>query len=175
MASGVENEKEQLEKKITEYGFYEISKKYDLGKNMGIYNENVLTELKRGFIVEYDEHGDKEEKNKFVNVVKDVKERAMLIAISHLMEFPDYYTRLEKLENDAEDFWKTIESIRRGHTRALNNLAQKISSHLNLEEKKNLKLHKTLDSTISLLDATKKQEFLVKFNELMTSFSADKK
>lgn len=27
------------------------------------------------------------------------------IALAHLKEFPDYYTRLEKLEKDAEEFW----------------------------------------------------------------------
>ena len=28
------------------------------------------------------------------------------IALAHLSEFPDYYTRLNKLEKEAEDFWK---------------------------------------------------------------------
>ncbi|MFA5197500.1 MAG: DUF5661 family protein [Patescibacteria group bacterium] len=27
------------------------------------------------------------------------------IVLAHLNEFPDYYTRLEKMENEAEDFW----------------------------------------------------------------------
>lgn len=27
------------------------------------------------------------------------------IALAHLREFPDYYTRLEKLEKEAEEFW----------------------------------------------------------------------
>lgn len=27
------------------------------------------------------------------------------IALAHLNEFPDYYTRLEKLEKEADDFW----------------------------------------------------------------------
>ena len=27
------------------------------------------------------------------------------IALAHLREFPDYYTRLEKLENEAEEYW----------------------------------------------------------------------
>ena len=27
------------------------------------------------------------------------------IALAHLREFPDYYTRLEKLEKEAQDFW----------------------------------------------------------------------
>lgn len=28
------------------------------------------------------------------------------IALRHLLEFPDYYVRLEKLEKEASDFWK---------------------------------------------------------------------
>jgi hypothetical protein len=28
------------------------------------------------------------------------------IALAHLNEFPDYYTRLEAMENEAEDFWE---------------------------------------------------------------------
>jgi len=31
------------------------------------------------------------------------------IALAHLNEFPDYYTRLEKMEKEAEDFWETKE------------------------------------------------------------------
>ncbi|MBW6409545.1 DUF5661 family protein [Clostridium weizhouense] len=27
------------------------------------------------------------------------------IALAHLMEFPDYYTRLKKLEDEAKTFW----------------------------------------------------------------------
>lgn len=27
------------------------------------------------------------------------------IALAHLKEFPDYYTRLEKLEKEADEFW----------------------------------------------------------------------
>ncbi|WP_040327352.1 DUF5661 family protein [Clostridium ihumii] len=29
------------------------------------------------------------------------------IALAHLMEFPDYYTRLKKLENEANAYWKS--------------------------------------------------------------------
>ena len=28
------------------------------------------------------------------------------IALAHLNEFPDYYTRLEKMEKEAEAFWE---------------------------------------------------------------------
>lgn len=27
------------------------------------------------------------------------------IALAHLYEFPDYYTRLDKMEREAEDYW----------------------------------------------------------------------
>ena len=28
------------------------------------------------------------------------------IALAHLKEFPDYYTRLAKMEKEADDYWK---------------------------------------------------------------------
>jgi hypothetical protein len=28
------------------------------------------------------------------------------IALAHLNEFPDYYTRLERMEKDAESYWR---------------------------------------------------------------------
>ncbi len=28
------------------------------------------------------------------------------IALAHLNEFPDYYTRLAKMEKEADDFWE---------------------------------------------------------------------
>ena len=28
------------------------------------------------------------------------------IALAHLNEFPDYYDRLEKLEDEAEEYWR---------------------------------------------------------------------
>ncbi|HKC22036.1 MAG TPA: DUF5661 family protein [Gaiellaceae bacterium] len=27
------------------------------------------------------------------------------MALAHMKEFPDYYTRLEQMERDAEDYW----------------------------------------------------------------------
>jgi len=29
------------------------------------------------------------------------------IALAHLNEFPDYYTRLKKMEDEAEEFWES--------------------------------------------------------------------
>jgi len=36
------------------------------------------------------------------------------IALAHLTEFPDYYTRLEKMETEAKSFW---DSIKQGQKR----------------------------------------------------------
>lgn len=33
------------------------------------------------------------------------KEVALCIALDHLVEFPDYYTRLEEMEEEAKKFW----------------------------------------------------------------------
>lgn len=165
------SENEDLEKKLKDYGFYEIAKKHGFGTNMGLYNKDILNQLKKGFIIEYDEHGDKLIKNKEVNVVKDKKERALLIAISHLMEFPDYYERLEKLESDAETFWKDIESTRAAQSRALNEVAKVISLRLRQEEEsKYSQLFKTIESTISKFDKAKEKEFLIKIDEFIKSF-----
>lgn len=30
------------------------------------------------------------------------------IALAHLNEFPDYYTRLEKMEDEAEEYWAKL-------------------------------------------------------------------
>jgi hypothetical protein len=40
------------------------------------------------------------------NVTNDDMVLTGKIAWAHLNEFPDYYTRLEHLEKEAEDFWE---------------------------------------------------------------------
>ena len=39
------------------------------------------------------------------NVTDDDPLMTGKIALAHLNEFPDYYTRLYKMEQEAEDFW----------------------------------------------------------------------
>ena len=39
------------------------------------------------------------------NVTDDDEETTGKIAWAHLNEFPDYYTRLAKMEADAEQYW----------------------------------------------------------------------
>ncbi len=49
------------------------------------------------------EHGRKY--GKIANVINDNLHKAARIAIGHLLEFPDYYKRLRKMEDRAEDYW----------------------------------------------------------------------
>ena len=40
------------------------------------------------------------------NVTNDDPLTTAKIALAHLNEFPDYYTRLEKMEIEADAYWK---------------------------------------------------------------------
>ncbi|MDP2685064.1 MAG: DUF5661 family protein [bacterium] len=42
------------------------------------------------------------------NVTNDNPSTTGKIALAHLNEFPDYYTRLKKMETEAEDYWDKI-------------------------------------------------------------------
>jgi hypothetical protein len=44
------------------------------------------------------------------NVTNDDAVMTGKIALAHLNEFPDYYTRLAKLEKEADEFWKKDEN-----------------------------------------------------------------
>jgi hypothetical protein len=43
--------------------------------------------------------------NQTTDVTKDDPLLTGKIALAHLTEFPDYYTRLEKMEAEAKSFW----------------------------------------------------------------------
>ena len=75
----------------------------EIGDYLGInWNEVNLDEFTKGVNVEL-EHGTRYPET---NVTNNDKETTGKIAWAHLKEFPDYYTRLEKLENEAEEYWK---------------------------------------------------------------------
>jgi hypothetical protein len=50
------------------------------------------------------EHGSK--MSKMTNVTKNSKSKTFKIALAHLMEYPDYYQRLKRMESKAEKYWK---------------------------------------------------------------------
>jgi hypothetical protein len=60
-----------------------------------------LEEFHAGLAVEL-EHGSHDPET---NVTSDDETLTGKIALAHLKEYPDYYTRLAQLEKDAEAYW----------------------------------------------------------------------
>src|SRR6476619_4537984 len=60
-----------------------------------------LEQFRRGLEVEL-EHGSRDPET---NVTNDDLTLTGKIAWAHLKEFPDYYTRLDKLEAEADAYW----------------------------------------------------------------------
>ena len=58
-------------------------------------------EFRRGLEVEL-EHGAHDPET---NVTDDDMHKTGKIAWAHLKEFPDYYTRLDRLEAEADEYW----------------------------------------------------------------------
>jgi len=78
-----------------------------IGDELGINWDVVeLEEFRMGLGVEL-EHGSHDPET---NVTNDDEILTGKIALAHLREFPDYYTRLEKLEAEAEEYWSNIKS-----------------------------------------------------------------
>ncbi len=73
-----------------------------LGEQLGVrWDKFDLEQFRVGFAVEL-EHGTV---NQRTNVTNDDPLMTGKIALAHLTEFPDYYTRLAKLEEEAKSFW----------------------------------------------------------------------
>jgi len=74
-----------------------------IGKLLGLSWKKVsLKQFHMGLNVEL-EHGTR---SLFTNVTDDDEALTAKIALAHLSEFPDYYTRLSKMERAAEKYWK---------------------------------------------------------------------
>jgi hypothetical protein len=75
-----------------------------IGAKLGIDWAKVdLEQFRRGIEVEL-EHGARDPET---NVTDDDPVLTGKIAWAHLKEFPDYYTRLDKLEAEADAYWAT--------------------------------------------------------------------
>ena len=75
----------------------------EIGEKLGIkWDKFDVEQFRTGLDVEL-EHGTRDPKT---NVTNDNALMTGKIALAHLNEFPDYYTRLEKMEKEAEDFWE---------------------------------------------------------------------
>jgi hypothetical protein len=67
-----------------------------------IWDKFDLEQFRAGMDVEL-EHGTRDPQT---NVTYDDALMTGKIALAHLNEFPDYYTRLEKMEEEAEAYWE---------------------------------------------------------------------
>ena len=73
-----------------------------IGDTLGVdWGEVNPEEFRAGLAVEL-EHGARDPET---NVTNDDEVLTGKIAWAHLREFPDYYTRLAKLEQDADEYW----------------------------------------------------------------------
>ncbi len=75
----------------------------NIGEKLGIdWSKFDVEQYRMGMDVEL-EHG---LRDPHTNVTNDDSLTTGKIALAHLNEFPDYYTRLEKMEKEAEAFWE---------------------------------------------------------------------
>lgn len=75
-----------------------------IGAQLGIrWDRFDLEQFRAGLAVEL-EHGTVDQTT---NVTNDDPLKTGKIALAHLNEFPDYYTRLEKMEEEAKTFWNS--------------------------------------------------------------------
>ena len=73
-----------------------------IGEQLGIrWDKFDVEQFRAGLGVEL-EHGNV---NQTSNVTNDDPLMTGKIALAHLTEFPDYYTRLAKMEEEAKSFW----------------------------------------------------------------------
>ena len=74
-----------------------------IGEKLGIkWDKFDVEQFRRGMDVEL-EHGTVDPNT---NVSNDNPLVTGKIALAHLNEFPDYYTRLDKMEEEAEEHWE---------------------------------------------------------------------
>jgi hypothetical protein len=81
---------------------FSVEEAKSIGDTIGVEWSTIpLEEFRMGLAVEL-EHGAHDPKT---DVTNDDPVATAKIALAHLKEFPDYYTRLNKMEAEAERFW----------------------------------------------------------------------
>lgn len=75
----------------------------EIGEKLGIdWTKWDIEQFRRGMDVEL-EHGSRDP---HTNVTNDDPLVTGKIALAHLNEFPDYYTRLDEMEEEADKYWE---------------------------------------------------------------------
>jgi len=88
---------------MTDKKRFETDEAKAIGDSLGVnWNRFDVEQFRSGMDVEL-EHGFH---NPNTNVTGDDALITGKIALAHLNEFPDYYTRLEKMEEEAKEYWK---------------------------------------------------------------------
>jgi hypothetical protein len=83
--------------------FFTTEEAKKIGDEIGIdWNKVQIEEFKQGLHVEL-EHGLHDDET---NVTNNDLITTGKIAWAHLKEFRDYYTRLKKMEDEAEEYWE---------------------------------------------------------------------
>jgi hypothetical protein len=81
---------------------FSLDKAKKIGEELGIdWKKFDVEQFWMGLEVEL-EHGARDPET---NVTNDDPLLTGKIAFAHLKEFPDYYTRLQKMETEADEFW----------------------------------------------------------------------
>jgi Protein of unknown function (DUF5661) len=81
---------------------FSLDEAIQIGEALGIdWGEFEVEQFRMGIEVEL-EHG---QRDPDTNVTNDDPLLTGKIALAHLKEFPDYYTRLAQMENEAKEFW----------------------------------------------------------------------
>jgi hypothetical protein len=84
---------------------FSFDKAKQIGNALGIdWNKFGIEQFRMGLEVEL-EHGARDPET---NVTNDDPLLTGKIALAHLKEFPDYYTRLAKMEKEADEFWSKV-------------------------------------------------------------------
>ena len=82
---------------------FSIEEAQKVGETLGLdWSKFDIEQFRMGMDVEL-EHGLRDPRT---NVTSDDSIATAKIALAHLNEYPDYYTRLAKLEAEAEEFWQ---------------------------------------------------------------------
>ena len=88
---------------MTDKKHFTVEQAKEIGEQLGIkWDKFDVEQFRMGMDVEL-EHGTVDENT---NVTDDDPLITGKIALAHLNEFPDYYDRLDEMEEKAEKFWK---------------------------------------------------------------------
>ena len=89
---------------MTEKKVFTSGQAKEIGEKLGIdWSKFDVEQFRMGMDVEL-EHG---KVDPHTNVSDNDPLTTGKIALAHLNEFPDYYDRLEEMEEEAEKFWET--------------------------------------------------------------------